>query len=115
MSDKRTNRLSARAKKTSAAATQRVIKDATVQFRLDQESMSKLLELADEQRTGVGVICRNWVLDRLQTGGGNPSISGINPDLMQILLGNEKMKVEIAELKREMRAIRKSIKLSKAG
>jgi len=114
MNDKRANRLAERAKKTSQAATQRVIKDATVQFRLDQESMSKLLEVADEQRTGVGVICRNWVLDRLQVGG-NPTISGINPDLMQILLGNEKLKAEIAELKKEMRAIRKSIKLSKAG
>ena len=65
MSTERMKRLEQRASKTRTLAHERIIKDATVQFRLDSESMERLLNLADERRTGVGVLARIWVLERL--------------------------------------------------
>ena len=65
MSNERKKRLKERAQKTRIAAHQRVIKDGTVQFRLDAENMERLLGLADQKRTGAGVLARMWVLERL--------------------------------------------------
>jgi hypothetical protein len=42
-----------------------VVKDGTIQFRLDAENMERLLKLADERGTGIGVLARMWVLERL--------------------------------------------------
>ncbi len=58
-------RLAERVKKTRAAAHNRVVKDGTIQFRLDRENMERLLKLADARRTGAGVLSRMWVLERL--------------------------------------------------
>jgi hypothetical protein len=112
MNQKRGKQLAEKAKKTREAAHQRVVKDATVQFRLDQESMERLLEIADEQRTGVGVVCRNWVLDRLQKKE-NPNLA--NEDIVRALIGNIDLQAELADLRKEISALKKSIKLSKAG
>lgn len=65
MNTERLKRLEKRVRKTRALAHERIIKDATVQFRLDSEGMERLLTLADERRTGVGVLARMWVLERL--------------------------------------------------
>jgi len=65
MSDKRTTRLKERAKRTRSAAHERVIKDGTIQFRLDAANMERLLKLADDRRIGAGVLSRMWVLERL--------------------------------------------------
>jgi hypothetical protein len=65
MSNERIKRLKERAKKTRAAAHERVVKDGTIQFRFDAENMDRLLRLADEKRTGAGVLARMWVLERL--------------------------------------------------
>jgi uncharacterized protein (DUF305 family) len=109
MSDKKGKRLAERAKKTQEAAHQRVVKDATVQFRLDQDSMEQLLKIADKQRTGVGVVCRNWVLDRLH------NASSADEEIVQAVLEHHELLVQMAELKKEVAAIKKSMKLSRAG
>lgn len=59
-------KLEERINKTRAAARDRVVKDGTIQFRLDAENMEKLLSVADDRRTGAGVLARMWVLERLK-------------------------------------------------
>jgi hypothetical protein len=112
MSDKRAKRLAEKVEKTRIAAHQRVVKDAMIQFRLDQESMERLLKVADEERTGVGVVCRNWVLDRLQNK--ESRLASAVTDLTHILQGGDDLQKQIAGLKREVDMLKKSIKLSKA-
>ncbi len=114
MSDKRAKQLAEKVKQTRDAAHQRVIKDATVQFRLDQEFMERLLKIADEQRTGVGVLCRNWVLDRLQDKQTPLAMLPVT-ELVQAFRGNIDLQAQMADLKKEVAALKKSIKLSKAG
>src|SRR5277367_1804014 len=112
MSEKRAKQLVERAKKTSEAAHTRIVKDATVQFRLDQENMERLLKIADQQRTGVGVVCRNWVLDRLQ----KREKSGVaNEDVSKAIIGNSNLQTQLTDLKREVNALKKSLKLGKTG
>jgi len=65
MNNERDKGLKERAQKTRIAAHKRVIKDGTVQFRLDAVNMERLLGLADEKRTGAGILARMWVLERL--------------------------------------------------
>jgi hypothetical protein len=65
MNNSRIKKLKERARETKSAAHKRVIKDGTIQFRLDAENMERLLTLADKKRTGAGVLARMWVLDRL--------------------------------------------------
>jgi len=104
----RKKRLEDRARKTRAQAHERVIKDGTIQFRLDAENMERILGLADERRTGVGVLARMWVLERLNQELGE-SKAGQTPDivaaalLQAVTLMQEQMKergqlVELADL-----------------
>jgi hypothetical protein len=58
--------LQARVDKTRAEAHQRVVANGKIQFRLDPETMELLLRLADDRRTGAGVLARMWVCERLQ-------------------------------------------------
>ncbi len=81
----RKKRLEDRARKTRAQAHERVIKDATIQFRLDADNMERILTLADERRTGVGVLARMWVLERLNQELGE-SKAGQTPDLVAAAL-----------------------------
>lgn len=71
--------LAERAKRTKAAAHKRVVKDGTIQFRCDAENMERLLKLADERRTGAGVLARMWVLERLnkETPAGTNTLSAL--------------------------------------
>lgn len=71
MKRKRSPELEERISKTKAAAHERVVKDGTVQFRLDAKNMERLLHVADDRRTGVGVLARMWVLERLQQESGS--------------------------------------------
>jgi hypothetical protein len=55
-----------RAKKTQAAARQRVIERGIVQFRADEEIMGLLLRVAMCKRLPYGVMCRTWIVERLR-------------------------------------------------
>lgn len=59
-------KLTERAEKTRKAAHERVVKRGILHFRLDQETMEKLLRLADQRKTGAGVLARMWVVERLE-------------------------------------------------
>ena len=50
---------------TRTAAHKRVVKDGTIQFRLDANSIERLLYLADERKMGAGVLARMWVMEQL--------------------------------------------------
>ncbi len=65
MKNERIKRLEQHAKKTKAAAHKRVVKDGTIQFRLNAENINRLLTLADSKRIGAGVLARMWVIERL--------------------------------------------------
>lgn len=55
-----------RARKTQAAARERVIQRGIVQFRADPEIMDLLLKVADYKRMPTGVMVRAWVVERLR-------------------------------------------------
>jgi hypothetical protein len=54
------------AKRVQKHAEESLVKDGTVQFRLDGEMMYLLLELAKYKRTPHGVLARMWVVERLR-------------------------------------------------
>lgn len=56
-----------RIKKTKEAARARVVKDGTIQFRIDAENMERLLKAADTCKTGAGVLARMWVIEHLNS------------------------------------------------
>jgi hypothetical protein len=65
MNNNRKEEARKRIRQTKDAAHERVVKDGTIQFRLDAANMERLLKVADECQTGAGVLARMWVLDRL--------------------------------------------------
>ena len=71
------NKLEERVKKTKASAHQRIMKDGTIQFRLDAENMERLLKIADDRGTGAGILARMWMLERLNIEGLNKE-TGVN-------------------------------------
>ena len=80
----RKKQLEERIQKTRAAAHNRVVKDGTVQFRLDADNMEKILKLSDERRTGSGVLARMWVLERLKQEIGE--VTSPVPELSELML-----------------------------
>jgi hypothetical protein len=44
----------------------RVLERGLVQFRLDEDYMQELLEIADEKGLGYGVLARMWLCERLE-------------------------------------------------
>ena len=86
MNTEREKKLKERALRTRAAAHQRVVKDATVQFRLDAETIERLLGLADDKRMGVGVLARMWIIERL-----NKELGIINQETFATQSLNERL------------------------
>jgi hypothetical protein len=99
MTDKQ-KQLAARAAKTKAAAHDRVVKDGTVQFRVDAENMERLLKLADERQTGAGVLARMWVLERLN------KEAAINEDVLSSFVTATE---QLAELQAQMNSLSKVV------
>jgi|LakMenEpi03Aug12_release.lakeMendotaPanAssembly.Ray.scaffolds.fasta_scaffold288953_2 hypothetical protein len=54
-----------RVDKLRAAAKKNVAQRGTVQYRLDEETMSRLMKVADAKKTPVGVLARMWMVERL--------------------------------------------------
>jgi hypothetical protein len=107
----RQKRLEERAAKTRASAHDRVVKDGTIQFRLDAENMERLLKLADERGTGTGVLARMWVLERLNKESFN------NADILSTFVAATE---QLAELQTQMNSLSKVVqtmlaKQAKAG
>ena len=61
-SKERLSRLRAEAKKELAVR-------GTVQFRLDEESMLRLMKAADDKKMPVGTLVRMWMVERLRSEG----------------------------------------------
>ncbi len=61
-SKERLSRLQAEAKKVLAVR-------GTVQFRLDEGSMLRLMKAADDRKMPVGTLVRMWMVERLRTEG----------------------------------------------
>jgi hypothetical protein len=51
--------------RTRKLAQQEVVWRGTVQFRLDEETMLRLMKIADEKKTPLGVLVRLWTVERL--------------------------------------------------
>lgn len=58
IAQQRLDRLRAQAKKELAVA-------GTVQFRLDEESMLRLMTAADKKKIPLGTLVRMWMIERL--------------------------------------------------
>ena len=64
--DKRPAYVETAMKNLKQQAHQRVLKRGLVQFRLDEDYMQKLLEIADGKGLGYGVLARTWLCERLK-------------------------------------------------
>ncbi|MBX9721612.1 MAG: BrnA antitoxin family protein [Candidatus Obscuribacterales bacterium] len=53
-------------KNLKQTAKQAVAQRGSIQFRLDPEMMSILLETADKKRVPAGVLARMWIVERLE-------------------------------------------------
>jgi uncharacterized protein YfaQ (DUF2300 family) len=60
-----------RAEKTKAGAKKDVAQRGTIQYRLDEETMLRLMKVADSKKTPVGVLARMWMVERLSLEEGN--------------------------------------------
>ncbi len=103
MSRDREKKLTERALKTRAAAHERIIKNATIQFRLDANNMEKILRLADDKKMGVGVLARMWVIERL-----HKELGIIN----QEALANQSLSERLAQLQTQIDSLSKIIQSS---
>ena len=63
---KRPTYVEAAMKSLRQQAHQRVLERGLVQFRLDENYMQKLLEIADGKGLGYGVLARMWLCERLE-------------------------------------------------
>ena len=50
-------------------AKQQLATAGTVQFRLDEESMLRLMQAADDKRMPLGTLVRMWMIERLNKEG----------------------------------------------
>lgn len=55
-----------RLQQTREAAKQLVAQKGNVQFRLDEETMLRLMALADAKKMPLGVLAREWTIERLE-------------------------------------------------
>lgn len=63
---KKTNRTTKdRVDRLRGEAKKNVTQRGTVQYRLDEETMSRLMKVADSKKTPVGVLARMWMVERL--------------------------------------------------
>jgi hypothetical protein len=60
-----TSKNKARIDKMRAEAKKEVAVRGTVQFRLDEETMLRLIHIADLKKTPFGVLARMWMVERL--------------------------------------------------
>lgn len=65
VSSKKSRTAKERAEKTKSAAKNAVAQRATVQYRLDEDTMRRLMRVADSKKTPVGVLARMWMVERL--------------------------------------------------
>jgi hypothetical protein len=64
--NKRPAHIEAAVKNLRQEAHQRVLERGLVQFRLDENYMQELLEIADGKGLGYGVLARMWLCERLE-------------------------------------------------
>ena len=84
-----------------AEARENTAERGTVQFRLDTTSMCNLLKVADDKRTGFGVLARLWVLERLnqEMAGSTSKGSDMNAQLSSIQESLQSVREQNAALK----------------